>query len=201
MPAALAIFGGVSDGPVAQPRIFDALRDRSTVRSVELLYRGPPQTLSERRKALEDLVAGHDRMYAARRLDADGLAAWQTVTARGYEGLVAKLERAPYDPQRTQWLKVKVRREGRFVIGGVIAREDLRALLVGERDGPRSGTAAWSSTRRSPARCRAARAWPHPRLVAGAVWLKPVLQAEVTYAEVMQGRLRDPVFRKLRLAR
>jgi ATP dependent DNA ligase-like protein len=32
---------------------------------------------------------------------------------------------------------------------------------------------------------------------AGATWFEPVLQAEVTYAEVMQGRLRDPVLRAL----
>jgi ATP dependent DNA ligase-like protein len=31
----------------------------------------------------------------------------------------------------------------------------------------------------------------------GATWLEPVVQAEITYAEVMQGRLRDPVLRRV----
>jgi hypothetical protein len=30
------------------------------------------------------------------------------------------------------------------------------------------------------------------------VWLAPRLRAEITYAEVMQGWLRDPMFRRLR---
>ena len=55
--------------------------------------------LRDRRKALEDVVAGADRLvYPARHLDEDGLAAWATVQARGYEGLVAKDERATYAP-------------------------------------------------------------------------------------------------------
>jgi ATP-dependent DNA ligase len=33
------------------------------------------------------------------------------------------------------------------------------------------------------------------------VWLEPRLLAEVDYAEIMQGRVRDPVFRALRAAR
>jgi bifunctional non-homologous end joining protein LigD len=45
--------------------------------------------LVDRRRTLEDVIDGHEHLYAARRLDGDGLAAWQTVTARGYEGLVA----------------------------------------------------------------------------------------------------------------
>jgi hypothetical protein len=58
------------------------------------------------------------------------------------------------------------------------------------------------------ARRRAARAWPDaaprrrsrtPRAEPEPPWLEPVLQAEVTYAEMMQGRLRNPVFRSLAL--
>jgi hypothetical protein len=31
----------------------------------------------------------------------------------------------------------------------------------------------------------------------GATWFEPALKAGVTYAEVMQGRLRDPVLRRI----
>ena len=47
------------------------------------------------RKVLEDLVDGHELIYAARRLDGDGLASWATKLRPGYEGLVAKDEHAP----------------------------------------------------------------------------------------------------------
>ena len=71
--------------------------------------------------------------------------AWATVQDRGCKGLVAKHAAVPYRPGVTDWLKVKIRREGRFVIGGVI--RELRssgrpALLVGERD--RAGLRFWS---------------------------------------------------------
>jgi hypothetical protein len=49
--------------------------------------------------------------------------AWPEVQRRGYEGLVAKDEAAPYRggpvaPSRT-WLKVKIRYAGVFLVGGV----------------------------------------------------------------------------------
>jgi hypothetical protein len=34
----------------------------------------------------------------------------------------------------------------------------------------------------------------------GVVWIHPDVVAEVTYSEVMQGRLRDPVLRSVRTA-
>jgi ATP-dependent DNA ligase len=43
-----------------------------------------------------------------RRLAADGLAAWDEVVKRGFEGLVAKDNTSTYEPGRTRrWLKVK----------------------------------------------------------------------------------------------
>ena len=68
-----------------------------------------------------------------RRRAADGAEAWAEVQRRGYEGLVAKNESAPYrgGPSRS-WLKVKVRHEGLFLIGRVGLGEHLRGLLVSE---------------------------------------------------------------------
>jgi ATP-dependent DNA ligase len=61
--------------------------------------------LKDRRKVLEDEVDGSP-ILPARRLPEDGLEAWQVVQDRGYEGLVAKEEMAPYRPA-TWWWKVK----------------------------------------------------------------------------------------------
>jgi bifunctional non-homologous end joining protein LigD len=77
--------------------------------------------LHDRRKRLVDFIADADAslIHAARRLAPNGLAAWQQVLARGYEGLVAKDEASPSVGGRTrQWLKVK--RDGwtRTSIGG-----------------------------------------------------------------------------------
>ena len=35
------------------------------------------------------------------------------------------------------------------------------------------------------------------RLSRGVTWLEPTLTVELTYSEVMEGRLRDPVYRRL----
>jgi bifunctional non-homologous end joining protein LigD len=71
------------------------------------LRRAPLRT---RRGALERLVDGQEMLFPARRLDANGLQAWDEVQQRGYEGLVAKDEASPYVGGRTlSWLKVKQR--------------------------------------------------------------------------------------------
>ncbi len=63
-----------------------------------------------RRNVVEDVLDGQDLVLPVRRLAEDGLAAWQDVLARGYEGLVAKDPQLPYRAGRTlSWLKVKQR--------------------------------------------------------------------------------------------
>ena len=97
-----------------------------------------PLALRDRRKPLEDVAAGADLVYPARRLEDDGLTAWATVQERGYEGLVAKDERAPYNPAHPSaaWWKVKVRHEARFVVVGIAKAGGWPyALLVAERVG------------------------------------------------------------------
>jgi bifunctional non-homologous end joining protein LigD len=66
--------------------------------------------LRDRRRVLERLVWNHKMVYPARRLDSNGLKAWQDAVARGYEGLVAKDPESPYVAGRSlQWLKLKQR--------------------------------------------------------------------------------------------
>jgi len=65
--------------------------------------------LRERREALEKLVAESQLIIPARRLPADGLAAWDEVRRRNYEGMVAKDPAATYTGRTLSWLKVKQR--------------------------------------------------------------------------------------------
>src|SRR5499425_1039390 len=78
----------------------------------DLLYRDgrdlTTRPLAYRRVRLEAVVAGSELVFPVRRLAPDGLAAWQQVIERGYEGYVAKDEASSYEPGPTKrWLKVK----------------------------------------------------------------------------------------------
>jgi len=99
---------------------FDWLRepDRTAVASppvymaFDLLYRDgrdlTARPLAHRRVRLEGVVAGSELVFSVRRLAPDGLAAWQQVVERGYEGYVAKDEASVYEGGATRrWLKVK----------------------------------------------------------------------------------------------
>ena len=70
-----------------------------------------PLSLRERRAELERVLEDdHTLLFPARRLAPNGLKAWQQVLERGYEGLVAKDESAPYRGGRSlSWLKVRQR--------------------------------------------------------------------------------------------
>jgi ATP-dependent DNA ligase len=92
----------------------------------------------ERRAMLEEQIYGQPLVLPVRRLAADAQEAWAEVQLSGYEGLVAKEEGAAYHSS-TQWLKSKVRQEGRFVIGGMATAGagHQGGVLVGEWDGER----------------------------------------------------------------
>jgi bifunctional non-homologous end joining protein LigD len=91
------------------------------------------RSLVERRRCLEDVVNGSDLVLPCRRLPDNGTKAWQLVEERSYEGMVAKDPRATYraDPTRA-WVKVKVRHEGVFVVGGIRDVDAFDGVLVGE---------------------------------------------------------------------
>jgi len=66
------------------------------------------QPLRERRRLLDRLVSSHGMVFPARRLDRNGLKAWNEALERGLEGIVAKDPESHYVPGRTlSWLKVK----------------------------------------------------------------------------------------------
>jgi bifunctional non-homologous end joining protein LigD len=167
--------------------------------------------LDERRALLEEEVSGHDLIHPARRLPDEGLEAWGLVRERHWEGLVGKDPSAPYREGTTRrWLKVKVRQEGTFVVGGVTGTRDNPAgLLVGvaEAAGLRYvGTVEWGSFGRLAADLvagvgglvRPSSPFVDLDRAAGVLWLEPVLRAEVSYSGIVEERLRDPTLRELR---
>jgi hypothetical protein len=79
------------------------------------------------------LTSLRDLVLPVRRLPTDGAEAWADVQRRGYEGLVAKDEAAPYRGPSGTWLKVKVPARGQ-VPDRVGLGDGVRGLLVGEVD-------------------------------------------------------------------
>ncbi len=175
------------------------------------------QPLSERRAALERLL-GHRTapLFVSRRLVRDGKAAYREAKRFGWEGIIAKHERSPYQPGvRSQlWRKVKVRKESEFVIGGYTApkggRQHLGALLVGLYDGPKlrfvgkvgtgftQETLEMLATKLERLRTDKSPFDPKPRMK-DATWVRPKLVAQLVYAEwTADGKLRQPAFLGLR---
>ena len=173
--------------------------------------------LAERREALESLLAGTKApLRISRRLAGSGERAYEIAQERQWEGIIAKRVGSTYQPgvRSPDWLKVKVRHQSEFVIGGWTppagARSDFGALLVGLFDGERLrftgkvGTGftqatlgslgaklARLETKRSPFE-------PVPR-IRDARWVSARLVAQIAYAEwTADGKLRQPAFLGLR---
>ena len=172
--------------------------------------------LSVRRAALEALVDGARALRLSRRMGKSGASAYATARKKGWEGIIAKDETSIYEPgaRSRAWLKVKVRKQSEFVIGGFTApagsRAHLGALLVGLYDGTRlryagkvgSGYTGESledlATRLAPIRSDTSPFADAPRMK-DATWVKPKLVAQVAFAEwTADGKLRQPVFLGLR---
>jgi bifunctional non-homologous end joining protein LigD len=166
------------------------------------------EPLARRREALEQAINGATIVLPARRLPPHGLAAWDVVKQCGYEGLVAKDEAAAYRAGPTRsWLKVKVRYEGTFIVGGIMGQPGaFEGLLVGERVGRRllyRGVVEWGVRRATVeallARCAVVPVSPFsdPPRARRVAWLRPTVKVEITYNEMCEDRLRDSVSRGL----
>lgn len=99
--------------------------------------------LVERRAALEKVVGSSSRqgsaIFVSAFLSPNGLKAFDVAKKKGFEGVVAKDDSAPYFEGRSRkWLKVKVHQEDEFIIVGYTAPEGARkhfgALLLGAYD-------------------------------------------------------------------
>jgi len=192
-------------------RILYAVFDCLAAAGKSLLSR----SLVERRKALEAIVPARAGLIRrSRRLSADGIEAFAEARAQGWEGIVSKQETAPYEAgsRSRNWLKVKLRRESEFVIGGFTdpggSRAHFGALLVGLFDGEKLRYAGKVGTGYSQKILadvsRKLHATPAmPFLVRpnekGAHWVKPELVAQIGFTEWTEdGKLRHPTFLGLR---
>ena len=190
--------------------VFDCLRSAGR----DLLRR----PLEERRARLLELVPRRvGPLMPSRRLPRNGEQALATAREKGWEGVIAKIASSPYEPgvRSRAWLKVKVRGESEFVIGGYTppqgSRTEFGALLVGLYDGGKLrytgkvGTGYTQDTLRDlGAKLKRLRTEqppfdPAPR-IAGALWVEPRLVAQLAYAEwTADGKLRQPAFLGLRI--
>lgn len=174
------------------------------------------EPLSRRRAVLEAEVEEHGVLLIARRLASDGLRAFAEARRLGLEGIVAKNEAAPYAAHRRSrdWLKIKIRAEEEFVIGGFTrpggSRAHFGALLVGAHQGNalryagKVGTGFTGRTlddlmARFRSLARPASPFVDDVRERGVTWLEPRLVAQIGFTELTEdGRLRHPVFLGLR---
>jgi bifunctional non-homologous end joining protein LigD len=189
--------------------VFDCLRSRAR----DILRR----PLEERRARLLELIPSRAvPLMPSRRLPKNGERALATAREKGWEGVIAKIATSPYEPgvRSRAWLKVKVRGESEFVIGGYTppqgSRAELGALLVGLYDRGKLrftgkvGTGYTQETLRdlgaklSRLRTNVSPFDPAPR-IKDAIWVKPRLVAQIAYAEwTADDKLRQPAFLGLR---
>ena len=194
--------------------------DRPYVYAVfDCLYRSGRDLRNEplpvRREEMEEAIGDTDHLLPSRRLEANGLKAYKTAKRKGWEGLVAKDSSAPYvEGRSTKWLKVKIKQEEEFVIGGYTApggsRSHFGSLLLGAFRGRdhhyvgRVGTGFTSKTlsvlhRRFQPLVQAKSPFVLPPKIKDATWISPKLVAQVAFQEWTDDqKLRQPVFFGLR---
>ena len=174
------------------------------------------EPLEVRRAKLEAEVREGSRLRVARRLADDGLAAFAEARRRGLEGVIGKAPASPYVPgmRSPAWVKVKVRAEEEFVVGGFTAprggRQHLGALLVGAWDGDALRYAGKVGTGFTEARLTDLQRRLAPLVrehspfadaprARDVTWTEPRLVAQLGFTErTGDGKLRHPVFLGLR---
>lgn len=223
---------GVTSFPAIQGRVqlarpldiaIRSRREPATLILFDLLVAGGEAVLNsplwERRKLLEGLVAWGGRVHLSPAVP-DPPALFALARQRGWEGIVAKRVNSPYLPgvRSPHWAKVKLTREGVFLVGGVTRGEGWRAdtfgaLLLGEMVDGRLvyrgavGTGFSDSelarllARLSPLAQGECPFLTRPDDLRSPVlfWTRPQIRVEVSYLEISQdGRLRFPAYRRLR---
>ena len=207
------VLSGVSKG-AALYAVFDApFLEGRDLRSLPL---------SERRGALAKALGKPSERSPVRfsaALTGSGARLRAEACKQGLEGIIGKRADSVYRHERTRdWIKLKCRQRQEFVIGGYSppagTRQGLGALLLGvhEKDGGlryvgRVGTgfdaATLTSLERRLSRLTTDAAPfsspPTGRLARGVHWVKPVLVAEVVFAEwTHDGHVRQASFEGLR---
>ena len=193
--------------------VFDLLRDHDDD------LRALP--LSTRRARLEALFQKHKpskAVWLTEQSVGTGEALMARARTQDWEGLIVKVARSPYraGKRSPEWMKLKLQKNDEFVIGGWTAPQGTRAhfgaLILGAKNA--AGTLAYVGdvgtgftgaeldrlmgllTRIETPTCPFA---IKPKMKDTAHWVKPVLVAQVRYAEMTdEGRLRHPSYLGLR---
>jgi bifunctional non-homologous end joining protein LigD len=172
----------------------------------------------QRREVLGQLVLPGIHVKPIERFEGDGELVFRAAVDTGLEGIVAKKKRSLYESGRRSgsWVKVKSTLSDEFIVGGFARGRGKRAdsfgsLLLGYYDGNNlvyAGSVGSGFDEKSLRELKlnmqpliSARS-PFTRDIeysAGVTWLKPVLVAEVRFAEwTPAGMLRVPVFLRVR---
>jgi bifunctional non-homologous end joining protein LigD len=192
---------------------FDLLRDGDED------IRGLP--LTERRARLEARIGRHssDELRISEQAAGDGRALHERARREGWEGLIVKEARSPYQSGRRSpaWRKMKLLHEQEFVVGGWTeprhARQYFGALLLGVYDDKTGALTYTGHTGTGFNQAELERLWKllKPREVPKspfssrvktnepAHWVRPELVAQVRFTEwTADGKLRHPVYLGLR---
>jgi len=173
------------------------------------------EPLSVRRKSLKNAIESRNVLLIAERLAENGFQAYRLAKRRGFEGVVAKDAASPYVEGRSQyWLKVKIRKQEEFIIGGYTepagSRKYFGALLLGAykqgvlRYVGKVGTGFNEKTLLSlfhkfKPLVRKESPFVPPLRMKNATFLSPELVAQISFTEwTSDGKLRQPVFLGLR---
>jgi bifunctional non-homologous end joining protein LigD len=173
------------------------------------------EPLSVRRKSLKNAIVSRKVLVIAERLAENGLQAYRLAKRCGFEGVVAKDASSPYVEGRSRyWLKVRVRKEEEFIIGGYTepagSRKYFGALLLGAykqdelRYVGKVGTGFNEKTLSSlfhkfKPLIRKESPFVPPLRMKNAIFLSPKLVAQISFAEwTSDGKLRQPAFLGLR---
>ena len=172
--------------------------------------------LIERTTLLSEVLREHPLVHHAGHVEGEGTALFASVRAQGLEGIMAKRRDSRYEPGRRSksWLKVKLRPDQEFVVGGwepgTVAQRDLGSLLLGVYDSGGSlrfagevGSGLDRRTRRELLDRLARLERPDPPFVEppgvrGVRWVEPRLVVRVEFAEwTRDGLVRQASFRGL----
>ncbi len=193
--------------------VFDLLRDQDDD------LRALP--LTKRRARLEALFQKHKpskTIWLTEQSVGTGEALMARARKQDWEGLIVKLARSPYraGKRSPEWMKLKLQKHDEFVIGGWTAPQGTRAhfgaLILGAKNA--AGTLSYVGDvgtgfsgaeldrlmgllkRIETPTCPFA---IKPKVKDTAHWVKPLLSAQVRYAEMTdEGRLRHPSYLGLR---
>ena len=173
--------------------------------------------LSERREILARVIDGEDgeTILLSHKLAANGIKAFVVAQKRKLEGLIAKNTASKYQERRSHdWLKVKVKHQSEFVIGGYTepagSRQYFGALLLGIYEGKKLrfsgkvGTGFDTRTLRElSSQLQKIKVTKSPFVdevgERTATFVRPKLVAQIAYTEwTSDGRLRHPAYLGLR---